>query len=424
MKKVSWAVIVVLIGLVMVACNSQATTSNDPVEFMLEPNTITVEIAEKQAQDLTVAYEWVPSRRHVSILSVGDIMAHKVQLDTAWSQEGYDFTDQFAAIAPVIQSRDFAIGNIETVFAGEAARYSGANMIFNSPDSLAEAVKEAGFDILTTANNHSLDRGYLGIERTIEVLKALDLKYTGTARTQEEADQILTFEEDGISFALLSYSYSTNGWPMPTGHPYALNMIDDDKIVEDIKRARALGVDFVLVAPHWGLEYHLDENIHQQRLTEKMFFAGADIVLGSHPHVIQPFEHKKMVDASGQERDKFIIYSQGNFISGQMTYPRAIGMHITFDFLKINDGQAYVDEVSVMPTYVEYKKVNNIRHMRILDTSKAVEAYEAGQLDISEGLARDLTTYKEDFVAHIASKSDFEPYLNDRGDYVIYKKEN
>jgi poly-gamma-glutamate synthesis protein (capsule biosynthesis protein) len=191
-----------------------------------------------------------------------------------------------------------------------------------------------------------------------------------------------------------------------------------------VTRAKEEGVDFVIVAVHWGLEYHLDENVHQRRLAETMFYAGADIVLGTHPHVIQPFEHKKMVDVSGEEKDKYIIYSQGNFISGQRTYPRAIGMYINFDFKKTGIEEAVVNMVSVMPTYVEAEYRNGQRFMRILDVHQAQVDNLNKTLDINDYLLNDLKNYEEMFVAHIASKVDMTPYLNDMNEYVIYKREN
>lgn len=421
-RKLSWIVGLCLLCMGLMACQGVEKDVSD-MDIYRTAYTYTVDQKAPELPSQKVDFAWVPSKKRVSLLSVGDIMGHTVQLSAAKTEDGYDFSEQFKYIEPVIASRDFAIGNLETVFAGPEAHYSGKNMIFNSPDALAETIKATGFDILTTANNHSLDRGYAGLKRTLDLLDGLAIMHAGTARDLEEAEDILTFEKEGIRFALLSYSYSTNGWPMPEDHPYALSMLEEEKIIAQIHKAKSLDVDFVLVAAHWGLEYHLDENIHQTSLTDKMFMAGADIVLGTHPHVIQPFDHVKMVDESGEEKDKFIIYSQGNFVSGQRTYPRAIGMHITFDFLRENDGPAVVDQVSVMPTYVDYQSVNYKPYMRILDTRRSVLDYEAGLLDLTGALVTSLKTYEKDFVDHIASKSQVQPYLNDRGDYVIYSRD-
>lgn len=354
----------------------------------------------------------------VSIISVGDIMAHTIQLEAARQGNGYDFYPQLAEMSEKISSKDFAIGNLETVMAGEDKRYSGKNMIFNTPDNLAVALKKAGFDIMTTANNHALDRGYYGLKRTQDILEEEGLLYTGTYSSDQR--DILTFSKDGFTFALLSYSFSTNGWPMPSENPYALNMMERDIIFKDIEAAKALEVDFIMVANHWGLEYHLNENHHQRDLTHDLFYAGADIILGTHPHVLQPFEHVKMLDSSGQYKDKFVIYSQGNFLSGQRTYPRAIGMYINFEFER-DGGDKYVSEVSVMPTYVEAGYRNGKRYMRVLDVYQSRLDYDMGQLDISPSLYRTLEVYEKDFLEHINAKGQMTPYLNDNNEYVIYE---
>lgn len=362
----------------------------------------------------------LPLDYHAEILSVGDIMAHTIQFEAAQTKEGYDFSEQFAYIADKVQSKDFAIANFETVMAGEDRRYSGKNMIFNAPDSLAESVKAAGFDLLTTANNHALDRGYDGISRTLDVMDDLGLLHVGTNRTAEERDQVMIFEVNHIKIALLSYSFSTNGWPMPEHHPYALNMMEEKQMLKDIDQAKKMNPDLIMVAVHWGLEYHLEENHHQRDLAEKMFYQGADIILGTHPHVIQPFEHLEMVDTSGNKKDKFIIYSQGNFLSGQRTYPRAIGMYINFDLVKHGIEPATVNAISVMPTYVESSYRNHQRYMRVLETIDRDVLLEAGE--ISTALYEELSDYESTFIKHISSRLAMQPYLNDSDEYVIYEK--
>lgn len=375
-----------------------------------------VEIDKVNFESFQINLDPIKKTYEVSLISVGDIMAHDLNLNAARTEEGYDFSPQFQYVSDKIQSKDFAIGNFETVMAGQDKRYSGRNMIFNSPDSLGQAIKDAGFDIMTTANNHALDRGYYGIKRTLDVFDTLGVMATGTNRNEEESQEILTFEKENISFALLSYSFSTNGWPMPEEHPHALNMMEEEKILKDIERARNLEVDFVMVAVHWGLEYHLEENHHQRDLAEKMMYVGADIILGTHPHVIQPFEHVEMVDISGDKKDKFIIYSQGNFVSGQRTYPRAIGMYINFNFKQEALNAAYVDSVSVMPTYVKSEN----QDLAILSTGDRDILLE-NQV-INQSLYQDLMTYEDTFISHIASRVTLTPYLNDDGEFIIYKK--
>jgi len=391
------------------ACRQLETSFVGPTVFDFEP----------EAYDAFNDHNIKEYEYTVNVLSVGDIMGHTIQLEAARRPDGYDFYPQFEAISEAISSRDFAIGNLETVFAGEEKRYSGKNMIFNSPDQLGESIHKAGFDIVTTANNHSLDRGFYGIKRTIETLDEIGLMHTGTYCTDER--EILTFEKDGISFALLSYSYSTNGWPIPDEKSDCINMLEKELIIHDINEAKALGVDFIMVANHWGLEYHLNENHHQRDLADELFYAGADIILGTHPHVLQPFEHQSMIDESGLMKDKFIIYSQGNFISGQRTYPRQIGMYIDFEFTRKGSNKPFVSEVSVMPTFVESTYKNGQKYMRILDMNKARRDYENNLLDISESLYKELEVHERTFIDHLSSKTEFEPYLNENNAYVLYE---
>lgn len=411
-------VIIVLVGIFLIQDKEEMRISKGPETIIVQPSVFDFEPEDYDAFS-EIQVENMSFEHVVDVLSVGDIMAHTIQFEAAKVEDGYDFYPQFEAIAEKVHSKDFAIANLETVFAGEDKRYSGKNMIFNAPDSLGESIKKAGFDIVTTANNHSLDRGLYGIKRTIEVLDKIGLLHTGTYATDEH--EILVFEEDGISFALLSYSYSTNGWPIPTEDPDCINMMIEEEIIEDIQRAQLLGVDFIMVANHWGLEYHLDENHHQRNLADALFYAGADIILGTHPHVLQPFEHQMMKDHSGKMKDKFIIYSQGNFISGQRTYPRQIGMYINFEFTREGSQRPFVSEVSVMPTYVEEGYKEGQRFMRILDMQESLLAYEAGTLDIDASMYQSLLLHRDTFVKHLASKTNRIPYLNEDMEYVLYE---
>ncbi len=370
--------------------------------------------------------ENVTFKRTVSVLAVGDIMAHTLQFTAAYDKQTdqYNFYEQFKYIADKLSSKDFAIGNLETVFAGKDRRYSGKNMIFNAPDNLAESIKKAGIDILTTSNNHSLDRGFDGISRTIDVLDELEILHTGTFKTEEESNEILIFEKEGISFALLSYSYSTNGWPMPEGKPYSMNMMEEQKIIGDIKKAKEAGADIVMVGLHWGLEYRSDPNHHQTNLADSLFYAGADIILGSHPHVLQPFEHLTMVDESGTKKEKFIIYSMGNFISGQRTSPRDIGMYINFKISRIGSEPAFIEEVSVMPTWVQATTVSGKGYMRILDIHDTIIKYDQDLIEnISRAEYEKLKRVEAESIEHLFKNTEYVEYLlNDENEYVIYLK--
>lgn len=251
----------------------------------------------------------------ITISVVGDIMCHSTQYIAAQvSKDSFDFSESFREIKPIIKNSDFTVGNLETVFAGSEKTYSGYPM-FNSPDAYLLAIKEAGFNYLSTANNHSLDRGEQGLLRTIEQLKKLGINYSGTFSTPRDADSIRIYNVKGIKIAILPYTYGTNGNPVPKGKPYLINLIDTIKIKRSIGKARACGADIVIVHYHYGEEYTLLPNSSEKRLVKAAISYGADLIIGGHPHVLQPVDYFTPLN---KNMDKgFIAYSMGNFISGQ-----------------------------------------------------------------------------------------------------------
>ncbi len=421
MKNIKISLLFVFITILFISCSdNKEIIKKEVVEEKIEIVKEEKETIKPENYFLFDDTRYQSKDNHISIIAVGDIMAHTINFDSARIESGYDFYPQFEYITDKISSKDFAVGNLETTLSGEDKRYSGRNMVFNAPDNLAESIKKAGFDILFTANNHSLDRRFYGLKRTIDILDGLGLKHTGTYKTLEDRDELLIVEKNNVKIAFLSYTYGTNGIPLPKEAPFSVNLIEENKMREDIKKARDLA-DFVVVGMHWGLEYYLNESVHQRRKAAIAFDEGADIVLGGHPHVLQPFEHFKMKDQSGRYKDKFIIYSMGNFISGQRTYPRAIGMYINFDIIN-NNGNKYINEVTVMPTYVEKKIKEGKLYMRILDMRKAIEDYEKNTLDITDALYNELIKYEKTFVNHLFSRVNIEPILNDNKEYIIYRK--
>ena len=275
---------------------------------------------------------------------VGDIMMHKWQL---WeghdpSSNSYNFDRQFELIQSELQAADITIGNLETTFGGEERGYSGYPR-FNTPDSLASTLKAAGFDLLTTANNHSMDSNAPGALRTLEVLDELGIEHIGTYKSEEESENIQLRMVNGISFVFLSYTYGTNGIPVPKDLPYLVKLINIEKMKEDIKKAEELSPDFIVVNLHFGEEYQRYPNEKQKELVDELFNAGADIILGGHPHVIQPMEVRKIIRGDGTEETGFVIYSLGNFISSQRTPldpPRDAGIILNLDFEKIDNEKA------------------------------------------------------------------------------------
>jgi len=284
---------------------------------------------------------------------VGDIMLHITQYEYAVSNETgeCEFDSCFELVTPYLSAADIAIGNIETVLGG--LPFSGYPM-FSAPDSFGYALKNAGFDLFTTANNHSLDKREAPLLRALDFLDELGIKHTGTFRSQEERDNILLIEQNNISIAFLSYTYGTNGMPIPQGMEYIINLMDEELIISDIKRAKELEPDFIIVMPHMGNEYETKPRDVFKDWVKLMLENGADIVLASHPHVIQPFEMAYITDENGDTRECAVAYSMGNFISGQRTEPREEGVILNFELEKTEEGDAYISEVSFIPTWVMY----------------------------------------------------------------------
>src|SRR3989339_1241286 len=229
----------------------------------------------------------------ISISAVGDIMCHTVQFEYAKvSRDSFDFNPVFRNVSKHLSKSDFTFGNIETVFAGKKAKYTGYPR-FNSPSDLLDALKNGGFDLLTTSNNHSLDRGEVGVLRTINELNKRSLNYNGTYVSQADHDSIRIFNIKGIIIAFLAYSYGTNGNPIPNGKSYLINLIDYDLIRNDIENAKSHKPDLILVHYHFGEEYQREPNAFQKEVVDRTIEMGADIIIGGHPHVLQPVEFTK-----------------------------------------------------------------------------------------------------------------------------------
>lgn len=292
----------------------------------------------------------------VNFSVVGDLMCHSVQYKYAKSDSGYDFSENFEIIKPFLKDADFTFGNLETVLAGEKVGYSGYPL-FNSPDEYLYAIKDAGFDLLVTANNHSLDKGKKGLLRTIEQIKESGIYHTGTFSSQFERDSIIIYEAKGLRFALLAYSYGTNGMQIPKGEQYLINLIDTTLIKNDIQKAKNLFPDLVLVYFHFGDEYKTKPSLYQQDIVNKTISYGADIIIGSHPHVPQPIEFFKT--NNGNLDSGFVAYSLGNFISNQRWRYSDSGPILNFSIVKNNlDKSIHLHEIKVIPTWVFKGKRN------------------------------------------------------------------
>lgn len=297
----------------------------------------------------------------ITILFAGDIMQHMPQVESAWNEslQLYDYESCFEPVRILLQSADISIANLETTLAGKP--YSGYPA-FSSPDEIVSALISAGFDYVGTANNHCCDRGYIGINRTIRVLDSLNLGHTGTYSSGDEYKRLnpLIIRKNGIKIALLNYTYGTNGLPIPEGT--VVNILDEATIANDVKSAHDSLADEIIAFVHWGNEYERLPNNTQKQWRDYFNLLGVRIVIGSHPHVIQPMEWEHE-DSANKER--LTVWSLGNFVSNQRKQYTDGGAVV---ILKLNKkGQRIkIDEVNYSLTWVYTPYLEGRKQYRIL----------------------------------------------------------
>ncbi len=343
-----------------------------------------------------------PDLRTVNLIVAGDITAHVPQIEQAHlGEDNYDFTPSFEIIEPYLREGDITVGDLETSQAGPEVRsvawgvtgYTGFPE-FNAPQEFSEALKKAGFNALTMANNHTLDRGYEGLMNSLSHVRGLGIETFGAYKGPEEQDTPTIIEHDGIEIAFIGYTYGLNGIPVPQGHEYCVNYAPDFEditpVIEDIQMAREHGADLVAVFPHWGNMYVSEPQPQRLRdVAARMAAAGADLIMGGHPHYIQPLEWFFNENEDGEERATLAIYSLGNFLSNQH-YPHnpssfvEYGALLDIDLTKNKDsGEAWISGADYEITWVH----RDWRH-RILPLSEvftgSLEEYNLSQSRVDE----------------------------------------
>lgn len=299
-------------------------------------------------------------------------MQHDAQLEAAYDEvdSTYSYHSYFTHVSPIIQSVDLALVNLELTLAGEP--YSGYPQ-FCAPDELAEAIDYAGFDIVVTANNHSCDKGKIGIERTIDVLKKKQLIHTGTFKTMKSrnATYPLIVERNGFRLAFLNYTYGTNHIDVPP--PNVVNIIDSASIIEDLNKAYLMKADATIVTLHWGNEYDRLESQGQRDIANMCLKHGATLVIGSHPHVIQPMK---------MESGRLVVYSLGNYISNQRSRYKDGGAMVYAELVKI-DGSVYIDSAGYILTWVYIEERGGNKNYMIIPASLKEDARIIPDMDQS-----------------------------------------
>lgn len=311
----------------------------------------------------TPALEPTPTPPTVATLTVcGDVMSHMPVTNDAWDEEQgiYDYTPIFQQARPYVEGADYAVANLETTLSTEGP-YSGYPA-FRSPAALADDLKELGFDLMLTANNHCLDRGFDGLTATLDALDEAGLAHVGTyASEKDAASPIHLADVGGITVAFLGYTYGTNGIPLPSGKDWAVSLFntdymtslstpDTEKLEADLAAARSMEPDLIAVMIHWGVEYRTEQNSYQEEMADLLIANGADLVLGGHSHVPQPMETRTVTGWDGSQRTGFVCYSLGNFISSQVDPLTDTTAVLTLELTRDNEtGKTNLTDWSYVP---------------------------------------------------------------------------
>ena len=243
----------------------------------------------------------------------------------------------------------------------------------------AITAKDFGIDVVSTANNHCMDTNYTGLVSTLKYLDEAGISHTGTNETEEQQNQILVKDVNGVKIAFLSFTYGTNGITIPVDKSFAVNLIDEDLILRQIKLAKEQNPDLICVSMHWGIEYQLKQNQEQEKLKDLLFNNGVDIILGSHPHVLQPMKNETITLDDGSTKDCFVIYSLGNFMSGQTKENTRSSVILNIDITKSGEtGKTKLNKVEYIPIYMYKSPTARVHKYKILDIEKTLSNFESG----------------------------------------------
>ena len=293
----------------------------------------------------------------VTIVMVGDILLHTPVEEAAYDPEtkkyNYDFI--FANTADDIKAADVAIVNQEVIIGGEELGVSGYPS-FNAPYEIGDALVDAGFDVVCQATNHAMDKGAKGIKNCTAYWneKHPEIDMIGIHESAEDAEDICVVEADGIKIAILNYTYGTNGIPLPADMPFAVDELTEQKVILDIAKAEE-SADFTIVIPHWGTEYSMGVSETQKRWAKLMADNGADLIIGAHPHVIEPVEWVEGDEgAAGAKSGALCYYSLGNFVNwtsgtGKGVVNRMVGGMAKISLSKDDDGNVYISRYGIEP---------------------------------------------------------------------------
>ncbi len=294
--------------------------------------------------------------KELSIVFLGDIMCHDTQYISCETADGYDFSPWFEYIKPMINSGDITMANLETTLADDG-NYSNYPM-FRTPHTIAKDIKDAGVDIMATANNHSLDGGINGINFSLDTLESFGLMHTGTCREDEE-NLPLIIEKNGIKLGIICSTYGANGLYLPEGKEHMLNFNDTIDIEQNIKYLKEQQVDGIIYYIHWGIEYQREFSPQQHKLAQELFDSGVNWIIGSHPHVIEGYEFN-------EAKNQYVLYALGNVVSDQTWRYSDTGMLAKLSFKKKGSEPLKLCKAEYHPFWVDKYDENGVIDYKII----------------------------------------------------------
>ncbi len=336
-----------------------------------------------------------PDEIMINLCAIGDIMAHDGTFASAKRVDTYDFTNMFSEIAPYISDADYVFGNLETTFSGAKRGYSGYPC-FNTPEQMGIALRDIlSVDLVSHANNHTLDCGFDGIVSTLSFLDEYGIAHTGSYALEEDAHSYHMAEINGAKIAFIGYTYGSNN---PVYKPFSLNLIDKEQIKEDSKRAKEDGAQYVIAMLHWGIEYKRDASDSQRELARWIFEnSDVDLIVGNHAHVTEPIEEITYL-RNGVEKKGIVFYALGNFTGAQRWEYTDTGIIANIS-LVINPADSNlnrIEEITYTPTFIDPNSLSTGKRYRVVAIDKAIADYESGSdLLISSEEYKRIKAYKE-----------------------------
>lgn len=339
--------------------------------------------------------------------AVGDLLVHRWQMTKAYNKKDstFDFSCAFELVKPHFDKADLLAGNLETTFAGRGKGRGKATLgyscfpCFNAPEAFAEELKSVGFDLLSTANNHSLDSRLSGLRSTLHLLDSLGIKSVGTATAGEQHGRLQLMEVNGIKIGFCAYTSSLNGFRLADSLKYSVNMVrhldsaNCEQMKRDVSLLKSQGADAIAALVHFGTEYQRNPNAQQRKMVDSLFAYGVDIIFGSHPHILQRMEVRTITNPDSTRRKGVAFYSLGNFISSQQwkeshNLSKDLGVIAEVELQKV-DGHTQVKSIICKPTYTFWRR-NCIGVAPVLDVLadsllyKGMRTYDKKRLRYAE----------------------------------------